>query len=57
MPGNVGEGCLDAEHANYFGAPTNGSAWGLGGGCQRGGFMISRKNGAYPLLGFLGLIT
>ncbi len=37
MHGNVAEWCLDAEHPNYIGAPTDGSAWGLGGGCQRGG--------------------
>ncbi len=38
MHGNAGEWCLDAEHANYIGAPTDGSAWGLGGGVQRGGY-------------------
>ena len=37
MHGNVAEWCLDAEHSNYLGAPADGSAWGLGGGCQRGG--------------------
>ena len=37
MHGNVGEWCLNAEHASYIGAPTDGSTWGLGGGCQRGG--------------------
>ncbi|MFN7928547.1 MAG: SUMF1/EgtB/PvdO family nonheme iron enzyme [Blastocatellia bacterium] len=37
MHGNVAEWCLDDEHPNYIGAPTDGSAWGLGGGCQRGG--------------------
>ncbi len=37
MHGNVAEWCLDAEHSNYIGAPTDGSAWGLGGGAQRGG--------------------
>ncbi len=38
MHGNAGEWCLDAEHPNYIGAPTDGSAWGLGGGAQRGGY-------------------
>ena len=38
MHGNAGEWCLDAEHPNYIGAPTDGSAWGLGGGVQRGGY-------------------
>jgi uncharacterized protein (TIGR03437 family) len=38
MHGNAGEWCLDAEHSNYIGAPTDGSAWGLGGGVQRGGY-------------------
>lgn len=37
MHGNVAEWCLDDKHANYVGAPTDGSAWGRGGGCQRGG--------------------
>ena len=27
MSGNVWEWCEDAEHKNYYGAPTNGSAW------------------------------
>ena len=27
MHGNVSEMCLDYEHPNYIGAPTNGSAW------------------------------
>ncbi len=38
MHGNAGEWCLDAEHSNYIGAPTDGSTWGLGGGAQRGGY-------------------
>ncbi len=38
MHGNAGEWCLDVEHPNYIGAPTDGSTWGLGGGAQRGGY-------------------
>ena len=37
MHGNVAEWSLDAEHRNYNGAPTDGSAWGQGGGILRGG--------------------
>jgi len=31
MHGNVSEWCLDHEHANYVGAPSDGSAWTQGG--------------------------
>ncbi len=31
MHGNVAEWCLDHEHANYIGAPRDGSAWTRGG--------------------------
>jgi uncharacterized protein (TIGR03437 family) len=41
MHGNVAEWCLDVEHSNYVGAPTDGSAWTSGGNqsgrIQRGG--------------------
>jgi uncharacterized protein (TIGR03437 family) len=41
MHGNVAEWCLDVEHPDYTGAPTDGSAWLQGGDqsrrCQRGG--------------------
>lgn len=41
MHGNVAEWCLDVEHPNYIGAPTDGSAWTQGGNqssrSQRGG--------------------
>lgn len=35
MHGNVAEWCLDHEHTNYFGAPTDGSAWTQSGNSQR----------------------
>jgi len=41
MHGNVAEWCLDVEHSNHIGAPTDGSAWTQGGNqgerSQRGG--------------------
>lgn len=41
MHGNVAEWCLDVEHSDYTGAPTDGSAWISGGNqesrSQRGG--------------------
>lgn len=57
MHGNVGEWCLDAEHSNYIGAPADGSAWGLGGGCQRGGCMLAKQNLGVHLQGFSGQET
>ncbi|HMV82538.1 MAG TPA: SUMF1/EgtB/PvdO family nonheme iron enzyme [Blastocatellia bacterium] len=35
MHGNVSEWCLDNEHPNYIGAPTDGSAWVEGGNVAR----------------------
>jgi formylglycine-generating enzyme required for sulfatase activity len=35
MMGNVAEWCLDSEHENYVGAPTDGSAWEPGIGISR----------------------
>ncbi len=35
MHGNVWEWCLDHKHANYQGAPTDGSAWATGGDSER----------------------
>jgi len=35
MSGNVSEWCEDVYHDNYYGAPTNGSAWVSGGESQK----------------------
>ncbi len=35
MSGNVSEWCADVYHDNYYGAPTNGSAWVSGGDSQK----------------------
>jgi formylglycine-generating enzyme required for sulfatase activity len=35
MSGNVSEWCRDVYHDNYYGAPTNGSAWVSGGDSQK----------------------
>ena len=47
MHGNVAEWCLDVEHSNYIGGPTNGSAWTQGGDqsrrSQRGGMYGFRE--------------
>jgi formylglycine-generating enzyme required for sulfatase activity/CRP-like cAMP-binding protein len=49
MHGNVSEWVEDCYHANYNGAPTNGSAWAAGGDCSSrmirgGGWNISPVN-------------
>jgi formylglycine-generating enzyme required for sulfatase activity len=48
MHGNVWEWCLDHKHDNYIGAPTDGSAWNLGGNSDfrilRGGSWFTIPN-------------
>lgn len=45
MHGNVAEWCLDVEHSNYIGAPTDGSVWTSGGNQSR----RIQRGGAYGL--------
>jgi uncharacterized protein (TIGR03437 family) len=45
MHGNVAEWCLDNEHPNYVGAPSDGSAWTQGGDDRR----RSLRGGGYRL--------
>lgn len=44
MHGNVSEYCLDRKHANYLGAPTDGSEWSQGGDNSA----RVQRGGAYP---------
>lgn len=50
MHGNVAEQCLDVDHPNYIGAPTDGSAW-TQGGDQRGRRL---RGGMYDLRAEIG---
>jgi uncharacterized protein (TIGR03437 family) len=62
MHGNVAEFCLDHEHPNYIGAPTDGSAWTEGGDPRgrrlRGGMYdlraeVGRSSARFPWDRFL----